>query len=124
LINGAINQNYTVTSNGTYYAIVTLLGCSSDTSNLINVISTGLEARAKDISFTIFPNPFSNSLTIEIEGNEESVNLEIMNTSGQMVYKGNMTNRKEIETSNLAKGIYFIKVENARLFEIKKIIRR
>ena len=36
LINNAINQDYTATSSGSYYVIVTLLGCSSDASNTIN----------------------------------------------------------------------------------------
>ncbi len=36
LINNAINQDYTATTSGSYYVIVTLLGCSSEASNTIN----------------------------------------------------------------------------------------
>jgi hypothetical protein len=35
LINGATNQDYTVTSDGKYFVIVTASGCSSDSSNII-----------------------------------------------------------------------------------------
>tara|TARA_R110002049_G_scaffold85790_3_gene218153 strand:- start:3415 stop:6429 length:3015 start_codon:yes stop_codon:yes gene_type:complete len=123
LINGATNQTYTANIGGDYYSIVTLSGCSSDTSNILNVISTGIESFGENSILNVFPNPFSNVITIEIENSDEIINLEILNSSGQLVYKDQMIKKINIETSEFSKGIYFIKLESNTFFEIVKIVR-
>jgi len=43
IINGVTSQDYSVSMNGNYYDIVTVSGCSSDTSNNIYVVITGTQ---------------------------------------------------------------------------------
>lgn len=122
-INGATNQDYTVSVNGDYYVIVTLLGCSSDASNILNVILTGIEATENNKTIKVYPNPVSNELIIEIEGNNENLNFEILNAIGQIIYKGNLVDKATVQTSNFAPGVYLIRIENGKTFEFKKIIK-
>lgn len=122
-INGATNQDYTVSINGDYYVIVTLLGCSSDASNILNVIHTGIEVTENNKTIKIYPNPVSNELIIEIEGNNRKVNFEILNLIGQVVFKGNLTEKTVVQTSSFAPGVYVIKLENGKTFEFKKIVK-
>ena len=123
LINIASNQDYTVSVTGDYYVIVTLLGCSSDASNIINVMTTAIEVTENNKSIKIYPNPVSNELIIEIEGNNRKVNFEILNLIGQVVFKGNLTEKTVVQTSSFAPGVYVIKLENGKTFEFKKIVK-
>ncbi|MCX6255882.1 MAG: T9SS type A sorting domain-containing protein, partial [Bacteroidia bacterium] len=124
LINGATNQDYTVISDGDYYVIVTIDGCSSDPSNSINVILTGNNELVKNNkTIKVYPNPVSGELIIEIEGNKEIINFEILNSNGQIVLKGNLLEKTVVQTVGFPSGVYLIKLENENTFEIKKIIK-
>jgi C1A family cysteine protease len=59
----------------------------------------------------VYPNPVSNELTIEIEGNTNNTSFEILNSIGQLVLAGNMTDKTVIQTANLSSGIYLMKIE-------------
>jgi len=122
-INGATNQDYTVTSNGDYYVIVTLLGCSSEPSNTINAVLAGIEVVDNDRTIKVYPNPVSNELIIEITGNNEKLNFEILNAIGQKVFKGNLFDKTVVQTTNFATGVYLIKFENGKTNEFKKIVK-
>ncbi len=123
LISGAINQDYTVTVNGVYYVIVTLVGCGSEASNTINVVPTGIDVVDNDQTIKVYPNPVSNELIIEIDGNDKKVTFDILNAIGQIVFKGNLVDKTTVQTSNFAPGVYLIKLENGKTFEFKKIIK-
>ena len=123
-ISGAINQSYTPIVDGNYFSIVTLLGCSSDTSNIINVFLTGIETMPLNNVIKVYPNPVLNELTIEIDGNNQRQNFEILNAIGEVVFKGNFVEKTIVQTSNFAPGMYLIKLENGKPFEFKKFIKK
>ena len=60
---------------------------------------------------------------IEIAGNSEKTNFEILNSIGQVVFKGTLKEKTIINTSALSSGVYLIKLENGKTFEFKKIIK-
>ncbi len=123
LIEGATDQDYTVISDGDYYVIVTLLGCNSDPSNTITVTVTSIESIDTSKIIKVYPNPVSNELIIEIEGNNEKVNFEIYNAAGQVVSKGEFIEKTIVQTSIFAPGLYVVKLSNGEFFEFKKIIK-
>ena len=123
IINGAINQNYPAISNGDYYVIVTTNGCSSNISNIIHIINTGISYNQRNKSIKVYPNPVSNELTLEIEDNTKLIYFEILNSIGQVIFKGDLLNKTTVETSTFAPGVYLIKLENGQLLEFKKIIK-
>jgi uncharacterized delta-60 repeat protein len=123
LIIGATNQNFNVSNAGVYYVMVTLNNCSSDTSNNITINITGFEFIEANSNIKVYPNPVSNELIIEIDGNNEKVNFDILNAVGQVLFKGNLVKKTTVQTSNFVPGVYLIKLENGKTFEFKKIIK-
>jgi hypothetical protein len=122
IIPGAITQYYIPVVSGNYYTIVTDgNGCSSDTSNNINIIITGINDLSNKLMVNTFPSPVSNMLSIETS---EKAQTEIMNMEGQLmrsfyVNKGNTT----IDVSSFSSGIYIIEVKSEYGIAVKKIVK-
>jgi hypothetical protein len=90
----------------------------------VNVIPpTGLTEFSAKKSFSVYPNPVSNQLSIEAKNNKEKLNFEIINSIGQVVYKGILQEKIIVPTANFASGVYLIKLENGKVFEFKKIVK-
>jgi len=115
----------TALSQGITYIYKTYDGVNSDsiliTVSTLTQINNVKNNKSKPI---IYPNPVSNELIIEIDGNHEKVNFEILNAIGQVVFKGNLVEKTIVQTSNFATGVYLIKLENGKTFEFKKIIKK
>jgi len=60
-----------------------------------------------DNNFKIYPNPTTDAFTIEIE--KEIKSVEIYSLQGQKVMTANT---KNINVANLAKGVYFVRIED------------
>jgi carboxyl-terminal processing protease len=73
---------------------------------------------------SIYPNPVSSELNIDIKGNNDKYKFEIINSIGQTVFKGNLTEKTTIQTTNFSPGIYLIKLENGKTIEIKTIVKK
>ena len=86
-------------------------------------VITGVEMVDKNRNVKVYPNPFSNNLNIETEGNNGKQNLEILNPIGQVIYNDNFIEKTTIQSSNFAPGVYLIKLANGKTFEFKKIIK-
>jgi hypothetical protein len=104
----------TPTTPGAYSIGVTgtsSLGCTkTQTITLVVSVCTGiLNNTIESNDASVYPNPFTNEVTIS------GVNgpIEVINTLGQVVLTANVSEKETINTTNLAKGIYFIKVKNA-----------
>lgn len=73
-------------------------------------------------SFSIFPNPTKNRLTITSDVLFETV--EIFNTVGELIYSAAIHDLNfTIDVSQYHSGIYFIKLSGKQGVEIKKFIR-
>jgi hypothetical protein len=76
-----------------------------------------------NLSSSIYPNPANNEITIT--SNEEGdAQLTILNTVGQAVYnsKSYFKNKKTIDCTQLANGIYFLKLEINQKTSVKRMI--
>ena len=73
--------------------------------------------------YNLYPNPVSDELTIEVKGNNEKVNFEIVNGMGSIIYQGNFKEKTIVNTSSFPPGVYFIKLENKKLYEFKKVVK-
>lgn len=61
-------------------------------------------------SLTLYPNPASNSVTLEgLEGSEE---VRIFNIDGSLVWSGQMQNGDKINTSDFNSGLYIVKLKH------------
>ncbi|MFH0867226.1 MAG: YCF48-related protein [Bacteroidota bacterium] len=120
LIAGATDTNYTATESGNYYVIVTINGCSSDTSNIISM-TVGIDEVYFNNDFTIHPNPATCEIEISLAEKSE---IEILNIKGQLI---KTINTEEdfirIDISGFARGMYFVKVKTEEGVEVKKFIK-
>lgn len=69
-------------------------------------------------NFNIFPNPATNQITIDLK-NESLKEVNIYNNLGQLVMQ---SKEKEINTTKLNAGVYFVKVETDKGKSVKKLI--
>lgn len=76
------------------------------------------------IPVNIYPNPVSNTLKLEIAGNQK-FELEIYSSNGQLIEKLPIINTKsEIDLTTLRSGIYVIRIYNTEQVWIKKFIKQ
>lgn len=118
---GETNQSYNAGFSGTYSVEITQNNCV-DTSACYSINIVGIDESLSGIN-KIYPNPLSNDLIIEMSGNNEMVDVEILDALGLVIYKGNFINKTTISTGHFKPGIYFIRIENGKTLEIKKIIK-
>ncbi len=80
-----------------------------------------------DINITVYPNPTDDRITIDFSQiNLNNIELEIKDILGKTVMKeiNINTNKVEINTSALSKGVYFIHIINdGRNVEAKKFVK-
>jgi hypothetical protein len=119
LVQGATGQTYMVPLNnpGWYWTVVTLNGCSSDTSNHIYVLTEGINDKAAArVTISPVPNDGHFNITI-ISGAEFSYKLEIYNNlgvqiNGNRTITGNGTTVTPIDLGPVSSGIYTVVLQN------------
>lgn len=72
-------------------------------------------------SIRIYPVPATTSLHIEAP-NTQHLTATISNTLGQKVWGATFDNTTEIPVSDWAKGIYFIRLQGAGIFETRSVV--
>lgn len=75
----------------------------------------------------VYPNPTSGNLNIDYFGEGEMLNVQILNSTGQEIYKENVSRfsgnySKVIDLKKHAKGIYFMRVSNGSNISNRKIV--
>jgi len=72
--------------------------------------------------FVIYPNPSTGLVTINCKS-EFFDKIEIINVTGQMVHSVNITSKNiQIDLSNSAKGLYFVKIKGDNYYKTEKLI--
>jgi hypothetical protein len=131
-IPGATAQYYTPLASGLYYVIVsdTLTGCSSQPSNSINFLFTGIDQNSDENYVNVYPNPFRDKITISYETSETgNVGISLLDIFGKEVRiiqkEAKQTSGKhimEIPTSDLKGGLYIIRVQTQSYSVSKKVM--
>lgn len=128
IIPGETGLQYTVTVNGSYAVIVTEGSCV-DTSACIVINSVGIENAIIDgQSFNVYPNPSSGLVNWTV-ANTTSTNLVITLTDvqGKVVYVETVDNvqsnySNNVDFSELAKGIYYVKFKAGEAVQVQKLV--
>ena len=109
-----------------YYVMVDgFSGAIGAYSFTVNALTTGInEINAKD--FSVYPNPFTDAITIKNSSIAQNINVEILNMVGQVVFKEQMNNlvTSNIDTKSLAKGVYFIRFISNEGIATKKLVKQ
>ncbi len=124
------NPSFTFPFEGTYpVMLVVTNGCDSDTF-LVDVMvlkRVGIDP-IQEQSLVVSPNPFHENLNIKLDlKTSESMIVSIFNTLGQIVYSQTLVPTPEmnyqLNTSGLAKGMYYIKLQMSKVDFTRSIIK-
>ncbi len=79
------------------------------------------------LSYSIYPNPTKGMITVEINGVSSKLELQITNLQGEVIRTESLSNDKQsystdIDLSNYAKGIYFVKIINNNFVKVVKVV--
>ena len=110
-IEGAIGQSFEPTVNGSYAVIITSGDCSQ-TSACTAVTITGIgDSEGRD-AFMVYPNPFSDMITVHSGGKAGSIRVEVFNKAGQMVVGETHSGQEliTVQTAHLPSGSYSLRL--------------
>lgn len=101
-----------------FYNLTNKPGC------LVTAI-TGVEEQKSNIQASVYPNPTSSQLTVQVAGQPEKVQYELCDVLGHTVLSG--TQRSDapfvISVAELQDGVYFLKLRTSNGFAVKKIVK-
>jgi hypothetical protein len=109
----------------TYYASQTINGTESTKRLAVTAKLSGSLANPDFVlpNFTYYPNPVQHTLTISNTSNIDEV--EIFSVSGKSVLTKKVnSDHSEIDMSNVASGVYFIKVKAEGKTKTIKIVKK
>lgn len=115
-------------SSGTFTPIYTFVspisGCTGTTSATIVVsLCTALSSNSIGGSLNVYPNPAHNSITVELDNGAEKT-IEIMDLTGRVVLTQHFATRSLIvNISELANGIYHVKLSSNGATEMIKLVK-
>ena len=72
--------------------------------------NVGIDPAGSITTVSIYPNPFRNELIIETIGLQEEITFEILNSLGQIVFKGSFKEKTIIPTTGLVSGTYLVRL--------------
>ena len=123
-------NSYTITglTGGTTYQIQVQANCGdgnlSDWSSAITVTTTGIENWLEN-SVTLFPNPAREYVDIRIDGELNVTVMEVYDVYGKLINTVNVIdNPTRINVSNLANGMYFVRVTTEAGAVTKTFVKR
>jgi hypothetical protein len=127
LIPGATAQTYQATQSGWYWDVVTLYGCSSDTSNNIYVLILGTDDPLKGI-VNIYPVPNDGLFTVAlVSTSAQTFRITVLNNLGVVIrempaleVKGTL--QQVIDLRPVPNGIYTVIIQNSDNRMIRKIV--
>jgi len=115
---------------GTYYVIISNWSPPQAIDFLLNLSFEGTsDAENQELmnSLIVYPNPSHDRFTAAVSFNVPTdLSLELVSLRGQVVYRNEIAAaysvREEIDISGFAQGIYYLRVNNGKELQIRKVI--
>jgi len=115
---------------GTYFVIISNWSPPQAIDYLLNLSFEGIadvENQELMNSLIVYPNPTRDRFTVVVSFDVPTdLSLELVNLRGQVVYRNEIpaaySIREEVDISELAKGIYFLKANNGKELQIRKVV--
>ena len=90
--------------------------------------NVGVEESGTFEYLNVYPNPANDNITIELQtNNTQTINIELMTITGEIIISENSVASgkftRSLDISNLAQGIYFLRITNEIGIINKKIVR-
>ncbi len=86
----------------------------------------GIYALDNNVSMSLQPNPATNQVRLSVEGVSGMVECAVIDMSGRSVYssKFDAEGTHTISLSDIAKGAYFVRINNSEFSKVEKLIVR
>lgn len=113
------SYNYTVTGS-------TAAGCSRAKSISIVVFAcTGIdEASAGSTGVSVYPNPSDGLLNLKFESLQNNTAIDLYDATGRLVLSHKATGQElQLDLSDYASGLYYIKVKSGQAVETLKVVK-
>lgn len=116
LIPGATASTFNITAGGTYYCIVTIAGCVSDSSNKINAQYNGISIYPDSGRWSVYPNPAATYFYCNTAGEEPGeMQLNIYSSVGVRVRSVRINEPNQtIPVADLSPGIYLVELSSGK----------
>lgn len=126
LIQGATGPTYQASLSGWYWDVVTQSGCSSDPSNQLYVLMTGLPD-PEALKFNVIQVPGTGRIRISMGSACNSSNIMVFNSMGvkiieKTVMSVNETRDVDVDLGIISTGIYVIRMQTESSHFIRKIL--
>ena len=119
--NGETTQSISNLEPGVYtVTVIDAGGCTYiETANVL--LQVGINPIEKQLK--IYPNPVSNLLNIEWEGN--TFDVKVYNTLGELIYfNENEINTLVLDLSSYPQGVYFLKLNTDKFDVVRRLIKQ
>jgi hypothetical protein len=126
VITSAKNQDYKPVSSGDYYVIVSANGCSSNTSNSLKFIHTGIDLTEANSSLKVYPNPTSGKVFIQGCSETNEISIILISVTGQVVEKVKSYGEStvKLDLTYLPIGIYTLKITTGEGDHFVKVAKK
>lgn len=132
--NGTISflQSYTISSGIGVYDIILQIFCPQKTVGEFVLAadriyfnpSLAMVDEFKKTTFSVYPNPFVNTLKIDLDENSKS-NVSITDITGKVIFNSNYYSKNiEINVDGISKGQYFLTISNNGVQKTQIIVKQ
>ncbi|MEP7264363.1 MAG: T9SS type A sorting domain-containing protein [Bacteroidota bacterium] len=83
--------------------------------------ASGVEEKDQELSWSIFPNPATESITVKFTNNILKEQIEIYSVTGSLIKEIKASETTEINITDLPNGLYFIRLKNNKQTPLKFI---
>lgn len=128
------------TTNTTYKVGITYTDCNGNSYNKVYYVAVfGLKSAEiveenittdveiidnEEPNINVYPNPFTNKVSIDYSGNEFPVTYKLTDFSGKLILEGKTDNKTEfLDLSKFASGVYIINVKAGECNLVQKLIK-
>lgn len=105
-------------------------GCTGTSNSFMLTVDAcaGIDELA-GLSIDMFPNPTAGEVVLDITGDSDGFNLEVVDVNGKLIYSetiGEITSglRRTIDMTNVAKGLYFLRLDDGTSSTTRKLIKQ
>jgi hypothetical protein len=89
----------------------------------VTVCNVGLTENNLTTQVGLYPNPASDKVTVFVNNATAETQILVLNALGQVVLtRNNVTEKNELNTDSLPKGVYFVRVGNGKNVTTNKLI--
>ena len=91
------------------------------------VHNSGIAEVENEYSIALYPNPTSENATLSVKGLNEEATVIVTDQAGRVISTTKLAlgqETMEVETSKLASGVYYIRIQTANSVRTEKLIRK